>query len=260
MRPNVVVDLGVDKGMSTFTFASPGFGRVYGVDSFVMAEAGSLMALTGFNEAYAEVEANRRMLQDRWDMDNVAIMPTTFDKVASTLINWRWGVDILHVDGAHAFADAKRDYDSFRPTLAQSGRLSVVLFHDVHVPAFIDVGDPEPGNVGVRRFFLEGLDEPGIRKMMFNHSAGLGVALIPPAAGAAGGDGGECIKRDHGAACSDDDGSDRSGVSAALWRDILQWVERNADVLAQAPQWPPESLGQVHRRVRGTERVTLWGD
>jgi predicted O-methyltransferase YrrM len=144
-KPEVVVDLGVDYGFSTFCFALAGIGHVYGVDSFEGDEH------AGNRNTYDLVNAKREEL----GMNNVTFIKGFFDEVAKT---WTNPIDILHIDGFHTYEAVKNDYDTWSKFLKPDG---IVLFHDTCVPHF-----------GVKDFFRE-LDLP---KVNFSASFGLGVA------------------------------------------------------------------------------------
>lgn len=151
MNPNVVVDLGVDYGFSSFTFALAGAGMVYGVDSF----EGDPEA--GIRDTYGEVV--RR--QNELGIQNLTLIRGYFNDVAKT---WDKPIDILHIDGRHRYEDVKEDYELWRPFVRKGG---VILLHDTEVTE-------EP--YGVRRFFME-IDEP---KTNFTGSYGLGVVSDDP--------------------------------------------------------------------------------
>lgn len=144
INPNVIVDLGVDYGYSTFCLANPKNGVVYGIDTFTGdAHAGH------HSDALAVVT---EVVQTN-DYQNVKIIQGYFDEVAMT---WQESIDILHIDGLHTYEAAKNDFVTWSKFLNEN---AVVLMHDV--VAFQEV----------RQVF----DEIDMPKMMFTHSAGLGV-------------------------------------------------------------------------------------
>ncbi len=151
MRPTTVVDLGVDFGFSSFTFALAGAEMVYGIDSF----EGDPEA--GLRDTYGEVVKRQNDL----GITNLSLIKGYFSDVAKT---WDKPIDILHIDGRHRYEDVKEDYETWRPFVRKGG---VILLHDTVV-------DREP--YGVYKFFSE-IKEP---KTTFTHSNGLGVVSDDP--------------------------------------------------------------------------------
>jgi predicted O-methyltransferase YrrM len=151
MKPQQIVDLGVDYGFSTFVFTNAaekiGTGMVTGIDSFEGE------GMTGLRNTYEYVLEIVRALA----FQNVEIIRGDFNSVSA---NWQRTIDILHIDGYHSYEAVSNDFHTWSPFVADDG---VVLFHDINVPnpAF-----------GVIRFFRE-LTE-GYR-LYFLHSYGLGI-------------------------------------------------------------------------------------
>lgn len=144
LQATTIVDLGVDYGFSTFSFALDGIGTVYGVDWF----EGDAHA--GFRDCYKEVLNTKNTL----GFDNVRIIKADFNALAKT---WNIPIDILHIDGLHTYEAIKNDYLTWRPFVREGG---LIMFHDTL--SF-------PDDVG--RFYNE-LELP---KLNFPQSAGLGV-------------------------------------------------------------------------------------
>tara|TARA_B100002019_G_C21180777_1_gene553551 strand:+ start:98 stop:727 length:630 start_codon:yes stop_codon:yes gene_type:complete len=143
-EPETVVDLGVDYGYSTFCFALPEIGHVYGIDSFEGDEH------AGVKETYDFVLKKK----DELELDNITFIKGYFDDVVKT---WEKPIDILHIDGLHTYEAAKNDFEKWSPLLKENG---VILMHDTMVERF-----------GVKDFFGE-IDLP---KTNFKHCNGLGV-------------------------------------------------------------------------------------
>lgn len=150
LRAETTVDLGVDFGFSSFCFALPGIGHVYGIDSF----EGDAHA--GFRDTYQEALRGQREL----GLGNLTFIRGLFADVAKT---WNRRIDILHVDGNHAYEAVKADLSEWARFMKPSG---VVLLHDTCV-----------GHFGVRQVF----DEIPYPKLNFHQSHGLGV-VSPDAA------------------------------------------------------------------------------
>lgn len=153
VKPKVTVDLGVDHGFSSFTFAIPRIGHVYGIDSF-----------EGDQYAGERNDATYQLVLDRQEKlhlkKNLTFIKGYFDDVAK---DWDKEIDILHIDGDHAYESVKRDYETWSKFLSENG---VVLFHDTAVEEL------NGNHYGVKQFFEE-LDLP---KVQFSHTFGLGVA------------------------------------------------------------------------------------
>lgn len=142
--PCSIVDLGVDYGFSTFTFALPGIGSVCGIDSF----EGDSQAGERNTEVFVRTKCREL------DLPNCTILRGYFDEVAAT---WTTPIDILHIDGFHAYEAVKRDYETWTRFLKPNG---VVLMHDTCVL-----------NYGVKDLY-HAIDLP---KVNFGHCYGLGV-------------------------------------------------------------------------------------
>ena len=145
-QPDTIVDLGVDYGYSTFCFAIPGIGNVYGIDSF----EGDICA--GERDTYEYVMDKVKELE----LTNVSIIKGFFDDVVKT---WNKPIDILHIDGLHTYEAVKNDFEKWSPFVKENG---IILMHDTMVD------DPK---FGVSRFFKE----INLPKTNFEHCNGLGV-------------------------------------------------------------------------------------
>ena len=146
INPKVIVDLGVDYGYSTFSFAIPQIGHVYGIDSF----EGDYN--TGIRDTIEIANENKKSLE----LDNITFIKGYFDEIAKV---WDKPIDILHIDGFHSYEAVKNDYETWSKFLNDDG---VILFHDTIV---------EDKSFGVKKFFEE-IDLP---KVNFTCSFGLGV-------------------------------------------------------------------------------------
>jgi glycosyltransferase involved in cell wall biosynthesis len=153
VNPKVTVDLGVDYGFSTFCFALPRIGHVYGIDNFV---GDDFIVKEGPNKLdYVMMKKEKLHLQD-----NVTFIEGDFTEVAKT---WDKKIDLLHIDGSHHYEDVKKDFEIWSKFLSDD---AIILFHDTAIENY-------DGKVyGVKKFFEE-LDLP---KFNIEHSFGLGVA------------------------------------------------------------------------------------
>lgn len=148
LNPATTVDLGVDFGFSTFCFAYPRIGKVYGIDSFEGDPQ------TGIRDNHKFVCDFVSKINHNMEPINVEIIRGFFDNVAKT---WNLPIDLLHIDGLHTYEAVKNDYQTWSSFCNKD---SVILFHDT-----------ESYHHTVGKFFNE-LD--GF-KMNMRGSAGLGV-------------------------------------------------------------------------------------
>lgn len=153
LKPEVTVDLGVDWGFSTFCFAIPRIGHVYGIDSFEGDDYAGYRDDSVYN-----LVLNK---QDKLHLqDNLTFIKGYFDDVAKT---WNKKIDILHIDGDHSYESVKNDYEVWSKFLTDDG---VILFHDTCIEEL------NGNHYGVKKFF----DELDLPKCTFTHTFGLGVA------------------------------------------------------------------------------------
>ena len=145
-KPETVVDLGVDYGYSTFCFALPEIGHVYGIDSF----EGDSQA--GVRNTYDYVLEKQKELE----LTNITLIKGFFDDVVKT---WNKPIDILHIDGFHTYEAVKNDFEKWSPFVKENG---IILMHDTCV---------EKEGYGVGQFFKE----ITLPKTNFRHCNGLGV-------------------------------------------------------------------------------------
>ncbi|TCP68372.1 class I SAM-dependent methyltransferase [Baia soyae] len=147
LQPQVIVDLGVDSGFSTFSLATPKIGTVYGVDHF----EGDGHA--GYRNTYDFVVSIKDLLKNNYGIDNIQLIKGDFLEVSKT---WTQPIDILHLDGFHSYDSTKADFLHWLPHLQENG---VMLMHDV-------ISFPSVKQV---------YDEANLYRCYFSHSAGLGV-------------------------------------------------------------------------------------
>jgi predicted O-methyltransferase YrrM len=145
-NPDVIVDLGVEWGYSTYCFALAEKGIIYAIDSFEGDDH------SGVKNTFNYV--NLRIKQLKYD--NIIVIKDYFDNVAKT---WNKPIDILHIDGYHTYEAVKNDYETWSPFVKDDG---VILFHDTCCYHY---------TFGVHKLLKE-IDLP---KTNFTKSCGLGI-------------------------------------------------------------------------------------
>lgn len=149
-HPDVIVDLGVDCGGSTYGWGASGTSQVVGIDWFKGDEQTGLRDTEGVVRALAA-----ELARDYNYPETVRIWRASFDDAAKAFDRQ---VDVLHVDGLHTHAAVQRDVATWLPKISPTGLL---VMHNTRV---------YPGSVG------KVFDSLAMPKVRFDHSAGLGVA------------------------------------------------------------------------------------
>ena len=163
LRPGMFVELGTHTGNSYFAFcqAMAAFtpsARAFAVDTW----HGDQHAGEYGEEVYAEVAAFNAGHFSAFS----TLLRTTFDAARAYFPDGtpEDGIDLLHIDGMHAYDAVRHDFETWRSAL--SGR-AVVLFHDINV---------RERGFGVWRLWRELADQ--YPAFAFDHSNGLGVLGI----------------------------------------------------------------------------------
>jgi len=147
LNPKIIVDLGVDYGHSTFSFASAKKGIIYGIDSF----EGDPQA--GLKNTFDIVNnLKNEFLSRKLIINNLNFIKGYFDDVFE---NFNETIDILHIDGLHTIEAVSNDYNKW---IEKTSENAVILFHDIV---------SYPNSVGV---VFNNITYP---KFYFTHSAGL---------------------------------------------------------------------------------------
>lgn len=148
-RPQVIVDLGVDYGCSTYGWGAAGVSQVIGIDWFKGDEQ------TGMRDVERDVLAlgGRLAVEGRYS-NTVRIWRTSFDEAAEVL---NGPIDVVHFDGLHTAHALKKDLETWLPKLAQDG---IAILHGTRAL---------PTEVG-RRF-----DKLAYPKTRIEQSTGLGI-------------------------------------------------------------------------------------
>jgi hypothetical protein len=122
-NPKVIVELGVDYGYSSFCFAYPKIGHVYGLDWFKgdgvdwknnYTEIDNLLVV---NQKYEE-------LKESFGVNNITFIKGDFNETCKV---WDKKIDILHVDGLHYYKNVKEDFENW---IKFCNNDSIILFHD----------------------------------------------------------------------------------------------------------------------------------
>jgi predicted O-methyltransferase YrrM len=157
-RPRTVVELGTHHGFSYFTWCEAAV-RL-GLDTrFTAIDSWEGDDHAGF---YDESVYTRVVAENSQYGDRSTLLRGYFADRASDVEDG--SVDLLHIDGRHAYENVRDDFELYLPKLSDRG---IVLFHDVaeHIEGF-----------GVYRFW----DELAVRypSFAFEHGHGLGVLFV----------------------------------------------------------------------------------
>jgi len=149
IKPEIIVELGVDYGHSTFALAAGKYGTIYGIDCF----EGDIQA--GYRDTFEIVhEMKNKLINEGLINDNLNFIKGYFSEVAKS---FNKDIDLLHIDGLHSYEAVKEDFYTWISKTKTNG---IILFHDV-------VSYPDT----VGRLF----NEIPFSKYYFSHSAGLGI-------------------------------------------------------------------------------------
>ncbi len=159
LEPSVLVELGVDEGVSYAAFC--GAVRAAGLPTRCFAVDNWLGAKHKGGLGDALFEDLARFNQDHYSGVS-EILRLSFDDALGYFADG--AVDLLHIDGKHAYEAVRYDFESWQPKLSDR---AVVLFHD---------SSDRQGNFGVWRLWAElSAQYPGFE---FTHSHGLGVLCV----------------------------------------------------------------------------------
>jgi GT2 family glycosyltransferase/glycosyltransferase involved in cell wall biosynthesis len=159
LRPRMLVELGTEAGDSYCAFCQAVETlnldtRCYAVDTWRGdAHAGGYDA-----NVLEELRAHHEPLYGRFS----ALIQSTFDEALAHFSDG--SIDLLHIDGYHAYESVKHDFESWLPKVSRDG---LILLHDINV---------RQQGFGVSRLWEE--IKPRYRTFEFHHGYGLGVVAV----------------------------------------------------------------------------------
>jgi Methyltransferase domain len=161
LKPSVLVELGVDRGESYFTFCQSAAEnktgtRCFGVDSWQGDQHAG-----GYDETtFAQVSAHNRANYGAFS----TLIRSNFD--AALAMFEPESIDVLHLDGLHIEAAVRHDVDTWLPNVRPGG---IILLHDV---------DVRTRDFGAWKIWAE--LQARNRSWTFHDGPGLGVWQKPP--------------------------------------------------------------------------------
>ena len=159
LRPTRVVELGTHFGCSCFAFAEAAkrLGHECAVSAIDTWEGDDHAGFYG-EEVFDYVTGVARSDYP----GSVELVRATFEDARSQFPDG--SVDLLHIDGRHAYEDVVADFETWRSSVRDGG---IILFHDIA---------ERENDFGVWRLWEE-IAEPG-RSFAFDHGHGLGVLAV----------------------------------------------------------------------------------
>jgi hypothetical protein len=162
VKPRLLVELGVDRGESYFTFCQAAAEHQTGTRCFGVDTWRGDQHAGGYDETtFAQVSAHNRENYEAFS----TLMRSDFDEAREEFADG--SIDVLHLDGLHTETAVRHDVEAWLPKIRPGG---ILLLHDVGVRA---------KEFGVWKIWEE-LKERG-RSWTFQDGPGLGVWQKPPA-------------------------------------------------------------------------------
>jgi len=159
LRPRLLVELGVQSGNSFNAFCQAvktleAGTKCYGIDTWKGDEHSGVYDTAIFSDLQA--------YQQREYGEFASLLRMTFDEAVPYFSDG--SVDLLHIDGYHAYEAVREDFDTWLPKMSDQG---VILFHDIAV---------RERGFGVWRLWEE--LSPRYPSLAFQHGHGLGVLAV----------------------------------------------------------------------------------
>ena len=157
MKPRNIVELGVHKGDSYFSFCQ-GVKEAdipcwtFGIDTW----KGDVHAGFYVEDVFESVSSYNRQHYEEFSV----LIRSTFSEARQRFQTK--SIDILHIDGLHTYEAVTQDFNEWKFALSDKG---IILFHDITVPHF-----------GVNRLFEE--QKHSFPHFSFEHSHGLGILVM----------------------------------------------------------------------------------
>jgi hypothetical protein len=162
LKPVLLVELGVDRGESYFTFCQSAAENQTGTRCFGVDTWRGDQHAGGYDETtFAQVSAHNRENYEAFS----TLIRSNFDEARERFDDG--SIDVLHLDGLHTEEAVRHDVEAWLPKIRPGG---ILLLHDVGVQA---------KGFGVWKIWEE-LKERG-RFWTFRDGPGLGVWQKPPA-------------------------------------------------------------------------------
>lgn len=159
LRPDTLVELGVHLGVSYCAFCQAVAAlrlptQCWGIDTWIGDEHTSSYG--------SEVLDDLRAWHDPRYAAFSTLLPMTFSAAAARFP--LGSIDLLHLDGAHAYRSVREDFAAWLPRMSRRG---VILFHDIAV---------RHSGFGVHRFWQEVREDYPHFQVGYGH--GLGVLAV----------------------------------------------------------------------------------
>ncbi len=150
LKPKIIVDLGLNMGLSAISFAYGNKGgHTFGID---------WLPTENFSQKRAEMESAFHNILNAIRLKCVKNLHLIIGPVPEISKKWNKEIDLLHIDGIYNYEDIKMHYAHWKPFLKKD---AVILIHEIAA---------HPNEIG--RFF----DELPFYKTHLPYGNGLGIA------------------------------------------------------------------------------------